>query len=220
MYDNQSEKERLVQLFTTYKSSVIVGCMLQFFQQFVGINTIMYYGPQIIIDLGIGGDVEGQEDEMVGTFYQIFFAATNSVGSCMALFLIEYYGRRSVMLKTLPFTCISLVVISFSIQRNDKLGSMLILSSIIVYLASFAIGMSSTIWAVTQEIFPIQLVGTAVSLANATGWICNFAVASVFLTSMETDGGKTFTFLFLALMVFCAFVFIYVFVPETAGKTI
>ena len=69
MYDNQSETEKYGQLFTTYKSSVMVGCMLQFFQQFVGINTIMYYGPQIIIELGLGGDVEGQEEEEVGMFY-------------------------------------------------------------------------------------------------------------------------------------------------------
>ena len=124
------------------------------------------------------------------------------------------------MLKSLPFSCISLVVISVSIQRDDKYGSIMILTSIIIYLASFAIGMSSTIWAVTQEIFPIQLTGVAVALANATGWFCNFAVASVFLTTMETEDGKTFTFLFLALMCLCAFVFIFVFVPETAGKTI
>ena len=58
------------------------------------------------------------------------------------------------------------------------------------------------------------------ALANATSWFCNFTVASCFLTTMETDSGKTFTFLFLALMVFSAFLFIYVFVPETAGKTI
>ena len=44
-----TEWQRYKQLFTTYKRCLVVGCGLQFFQQFIGINTIMYYGPEIII---------------------------------------------------------------------------------------------------------------------------------------------------------------------------
>jgi hypothetical protein len=109
----------------------------------------MYYGPQIIIDLGIGGSHEGQNDEEVGMFYNTFFAGTNSLGACIALGVIDNYGRRSTMLKTLPITCLTLVIISVSIQREDSIGSILILSSIILYLASYAIGFSATIWTVT-----------------------------------------------------------------------
>ena len=58
------------------------------------------------------------------------------------------------------------------------------------------------------------------SLATATNWLSNFAVASVFLTSMESDAGKVYTFGILACFALSAFVFIYFLVPETAGKKI
>lgn len=44
---------QLKQLLTTYRRCLLIGCTLQIFQQLVGINTVMYYGPQIIIDTGL-----------------------------------------------------------------------------------------------------------------------------------------------------------------------
>ena len=45
---NQGEMARMKLLFTNYFPCIFVGCGLQFFQQFVGINTVMYYGPSIL----------------------------------------------------------------------------------------------------------------------------------------------------------------------------
>lgn len=92
--------------------------------------------------------------------------------------------------------------------------------SLVLYLAFFSIGMSSTVWAVNSEIYPIHLIGTACALATATNWLSNFAVSSVFLTSMESDPGKVFTFDILAFFSMLAFIFVYFWVPETANKTI
>ena len=89
-----------------------------------------------------------------------------------------------------------------------------------MYLAFFSVGMSSTVWTVNSEIYPIHLVGTAVALATATNWIANFVVSSVFLTSMETDSGKVTTFVVLAFFALLAEIFVYLYVPETAGKTV
>ena len=94
------------------------------------------------------------------------------------------------------------------------------MSSIIAYLLFFSVGFSSTPWTINSEIFPIHLVGTGVALCTATNWLSNFAVSSVFLSSMETDAGKVYTFLILAGFALLAFIFVFLLVPETKGRSI
>lgn len=187
----------------------------------------MYYGPEIIIDSGI--TLDGVEDrEKSAIILNIPLAATNALGSIIALFLIDDLGRRYIMLRTLPLIFLTLCLISLAMylslysddEKTKSDGHILFFVSIILYLAFFSIGFSSTPWAVNSEIYPIHLVGTAVALATATNWLSNFVVASVFLTSMESEGGKVYTFLILAFFAVLAFIFIYFLLPETAGKKI
>lgn len=143
----------------------------------------------------------------------------------VAIFLIDDLGRRFIILRTLPGVFLSLCLVSYSMylslfsedQSNKNTGHILFMISIILYLIFFSIGFSSTPWAINSEIYPIHLIGTAVSLATATNWLSNFIVASIFLTSMETDPGKCYTFLILAFFALLAWIFVYFLVPETAG---
>lgn len=184
---------------------------------------MMYYGPQIIIDSGI--TIDGYDQEEMGILLNIPLAATNALGSVITIFVIDQLGRRYTMLRTLPFIFLTLCLISLSMYlslysddpETVRNGHILFITSIILYLAFFSIGMSSTVWTVNSEIYPIHLVGTAVSLATATNWLSNFAVSSIFLTLMESDGGKVYTFLILAGFALAAFIFIYCLLPETAG---
>ena len=87
-------------------------------------------------------------------------------------------------------------------------------------MAFFATGFGGTIWTVNSEIYPLHLIEQGVALATATNWLSNFCVSTVFLTSMETDEGKVYTFDILAGFAIFAWIFVYFLVPETAGKTI
>lgn len=205
----------------------MIGCSLQLFQQFVGINTVMYYGPEIIINTGI--EVEGYEDkEQLGIALNIPLAAVNAFGTLIAVFIIDKCGRRFVILTTLPFIFLSLLLVALAMQQSlfgedeetKNGGHVLFFISICSYLLFFSIGLSSTPWIINSEIYPIHLVGTAAALATATNWLANFIVASVFLSAMETDEGKVYTFLILALFSFIAFLFVCFCVPETAGKRV
>lgn len=183
----------------------------------------MYYGPEIIIDSGI--TLDGYDKEEMGILLNIPLAATNAIGSIITILIIDNLGRRYIMLRFLPLIFLSLLLIALAMYlslysedpNTETNGHILFFVSIILYLAFFSIGFSSTVWTVNSEIYPIHLVGTAVSLATATNWLSNFAVSSLFLTSMESDGGKVYTFLILAGFAAAAFIFIYFLLPETAN---
>lgn len=225
-YLEMSECARYAELFTTYRKCLFIGCSLQFFQQFVGINTVMYYGPEIIIESGI--TIDGEEKERMAIILNIPLALTNALGSLAAVFIIDGLGRRYLILRTLPGVFAALVSVAICMYviiyeddaESKSTARVFVILSLITYLAFFSAGLSSTVWAVNAEIYPIHLVGTAVALATATNWLSNFAVSSVFLTSMETDAGKVYTFGILAGFAVLAFIFVYCLVPETSGKRI
>jgi uncharacterized membrane protein YjfL (UPF0719 family) len=92
--------------------------------------------------------------------------------------------------------------------------------ALIVFLLAFGIGFSSTVWAVNSEIYPIHLTGTAMSLATATNFFGNFIVVALFLSLIESDEGKVYTWGIFAGFTLLAFLFVYFLLPETKGKKI
>ena len=80
--------------------------------------------------------------------------------------------------------------------------------------------MSSTVWTVNTEIFPIHLIGVANSIATSSNWISNFIVSSLFLTITSTDAGKVYAYLIIAAFASSAWLFIFFLLPETKGFTI
>ena len=91
---------------------------------------------------------------------------------------------------------------------------------LVLYLAAFSVSMSSSVWSVNTEIYPIHLVGTATSLATAMNWGANFIVSTFFLSIMATDTGKVLAFLLLGGFSIAAWLFVYYLLPETSGREI
>jgi len=164
----------------------------------------------------------------LGVILNIPLAVTQALGSLVATFVIDKLGRRYIMLRTLPGAAASMGIISVCMSQivysgdaeTVNVAQILFMVFLISFLAFYAVGYSSTPWAVQSEIFPIHLVGTGCALATATNWISNFAVSSIFLTVLESDAGKVYAFAILSFFGFSTFIFVYVMVPETAQKTI
>ena len=205
--------------------------MLQFFQQFVGINTVMYYGPNIILSTGIS--VDGIDEKTLSILLNIPLAAVNAIGSTVAVFIIDNMGRRYTMLRGLPGIFLSLILVSVaeylsnfchtegdSKSTAETFGNYLAMAGLVLYLGFFSVSMSSTVWSVNTEIYPIHLVGTASSLATATNWFSNFLVSTFFLVILKSDTGKVVAFLLLAGFTAAAWLFIYYLLPETNGRPI
>ena len=86
-----------------------------------------------------------------------------------------------------------------------------------LYLLSFAIDFQATPWIINSEIYPIHLAGTAEGVAAGTHWTFSFLVSTVFLSLIESDTGKVFTFIVFSLFAAGLTVFVYHKLPETAG---
>ena len=129
------------------------------------------------------------------------------------------------MLRTLPISMVGWLIVAagmfFTLNPDtEQLGAIISFCGIIIFLITFAIGMSSTPWTVNTEIYPLHVVGTATTLSTTTNWVSNFAVASVFLLMLDTDTGKVIAFLLLAFFCGAAWISIYSYLPETANKPI
>ena len=85
----------------------------------------------------------------------------------------------------------------------------------------FAVGMSATPWAISSEIYPLHVIGTAMSLGATMNWVANALVAEVFKLVSEVSLTAT-VMLYIAMggIAVGTYIFVYKLVPETSGKPI
>lgn len=100
-----SEMERLKSLCTTYSRCLVIGCGIQAFQQLIGINTAMYYGPDIMQQAGIKiPSLSEKESSLVLNIPLSFF---NAIGTILSIFFIDRLGRRYLILRTTPLIALT-----------------------------------------------------------------------------------------------------------------
>ena len=198
--------------------------MLQVWQQLCGINTALYYGPNIIEDAGFGGGGSGVEHDREVLLYSLPLSGINFVATIATLFVIDKLGRRYIMLRSLPFIAIFmwLLALSFGLIHMAEVSwaRWMALFSLCLYLAAFAIGMGSTPWTVNAEIYPLPLRATANAFATTANWLSNYAVTAVFLTAVGSPLGTVLTYAIIGCFAMAAWVFIYFLLPETKGKSL
>jgi MFS family permease len=148
-----------------------------FFQQFVGINTVIYYAPTIFIIAGFAGA-------------KAAIAATVSVGvlnvvtTVLSMFLIDKIGRRKLYFFGLIGMCISLLALGMFFLFKDSLGDSLkfiIVGSVLVYVFFFAISLGPLGWLIISEIFPLKVRGLGMSMGSLSNWFFNAIVTFTFL---------------------------------------
>ncbi|QIV94553.1 sugar porter family MFS transporter [Allofrancisella frigidaquae] len=190
-----------------------IGLALGIFQQFFGINTVMYYGPYIMSNIGF----EGAETKMLMT---LALGLVNFIATIVTIIFIDRLGRRRFLLIGSAMAAVSLFSMIY-LLNDDSSGTTAILALIclLIYVVGYCISVGSLFWLIISEIFPLNVRGSAMSFVASIQWLANFVVAATFLTIL-TALGVSFTFGMYACIATLAFVITYFFVPETKGVSL
>jgi hypothetical protein len=114
---------------------LFIGLRLAVFQQFVGINTVIYYAPTILADTGLTNSSS--------ITYAVFVAITNVVFTIWAMLLLDKVGRRTLLLTGIAglFTALLILAAYFWSPTLQQNALYLALGVLLLHVASFAIGL-------------------------------------------------------------------------------
>jgi SP family xylose:H+ symportor-like MFS transporter len=212
--DSVSTSERAPMLAFGLKI-VLIGMLVSAFQQFVGINVVLYYAPEIFKNMGASTDSALLQTIIVG--------AVNLIFTVVAINTVDKWGRRPLQILgaiVMAFSMISLAIL-FQIQ---SLG-IVALIAMLVYIAGFAMSWGPVTWVILSEIFPNSIRSKAMALAVATQWIANYIVSFTFpildnhpLLVEHFNHGFAY-WIYGSMSILAAF-FIWKWVPETKEKSL
>jgi sugar porter (SP) family MFS transporter len=189
--------------------AMIAGITLAILSQFTGINAIIYYGPRILEEAGL------KLSEALGG--QVIIGFVNVAATAFAIWKIDNYGRKKLMLFGVSGMAVSLLIIGVLFLLKMTSG-VIVLVFILSYCASFSIGVGPVVWVLLSEIYPTNMRGRAMSIATLTLWIATATIGQLVPWMLEnvTPAGTFFVF-----ALFCIPVpFILKRVPETKGMSL
>ncbi len=190
-----------------FKYPLTIGILLGVFQQFFGINSIMYYGPIIFEEMGMGL----YKQQLIAT---MMMGGTNFIGTLIAVCLIDSVGRRKLLLIGSMISTISLLTLGLLIQM--KISIFLSLVVMMLYIFGYCISVGSLFWLVISEIFPSSIRGFSMGIATGCQWLSNFLNSSIFLSAVNILSLQGVFLGYASVCVLC-FLFVHAFIPETKG---
>jgi sugar porter (SP) family MFS transporter len=210
----QEGRVRIRQLFDRgLRPILLVGVALAVFQQFVGVNTVIYFSPTILTYTGLHADSAITDALSVGI--------TNVVFTLLAVLLLDRVGRRVLLLAGTVGLTVALVLLGlfFQFPAWQHQAPWLALASLVLFIASFAIGLGPVFWLMISEIFPLSMRSRAMAVSTAANWIANFLVSYFFLQLIGA-AGRPATFWIYAGLGVLAVGFFALRVPETRNRSL
>jgi len=192
----------------------IVGMLLVFFQNFVGLNTIIYYAPTLLTNIGFG--------ESGAILANVGIGAINMLVTIGALSLIDLLGRKPLLLAgaiEMTLGMVLLAVVNLLGQHGGTLLMGVTLLGIAIFIASFAVSWGPVPWVMLPAIFWLHIRAGAVGVCVIFIWLFNLIVALAFPSLLSALGAGP-NFLFFAVMTALAFLFVKKLVPETKGRSL
>ncbi|MGL5416358.1 MAG: sugar porter family MFS transporter [Clostridium sp.] len=203
------------ELFRIAKPALIAAIGIMLFQQLVGINSVIYYLPQVFIK-----GFHFSADSAI--WISVGIGIVNFLSTIIATIIMDKFPRKKLLIWGALVMGISLgilCVINYTI--NIQTAAVFTIVLIAIYIFGFAVSWGPIAWVLIGEIFPLSVRGIGSSFGSAANWLGNFIVTQFFLVILvlfhNNVGGP---FGIFAIFSFLAIPFVMHFVPETHGKSL
>jgi len=193
-----------------FRRAVIVGVVLASIQSFSGIDTIVFYAPEVLTRAGYPSA-------------KAAILATVGIGVMMVLitavsmFLVDWLGRRALLLISTGGMGGTLALVGAAFHSHAT--GIAVFYELMVAVAFFGVGLGPVVWLLISEIYPTKIRGAAMSLATLSVWAADWLITGTFLSLVRwaSPAGAYWIYAFICVLS-CAFC--YAFVPETKGKSL
>ena len=199
------------------RPALIVAIGLAVFQQFIGINTIIYYAPTTLTSVGFAPDS--------AIYLNLIIGVLNVAMTVVAIRIIDRVGRKPMLLFGLVGMVLSLAILGLASEvlatPNSPGDPAAIVTFICLagFIVSFAATWGPVVWVMLPEVLPLRVRGTALGVAVCLHWFANFLVSQSFPIMLDKWGSGP-VFLGYAAVGVLAFVFVKALVPETKGRSL
>jgi len=194
--------------------------MLMFFQEFSGINCILFYSAYIFEWAGIGINVSVHSTNESA----LFVSCTLFIFTVISCFLVDRFGRRKLLLFGSVLMSLALIgdgIYSYMFDATNPLkwASKFALFNTLLFIAAFSIGWGPLPWLLMSELFPMKTRGVATAIVTCANWLFVFVttLSYCFIVAKATQAGAFWIF---AGIIVAGFFFVLFFVPETNGRSL
>ncbi|KAI7867718.1 general substrate transporter [Spinellus fusiger] len=196
---------------------LFIACILQFFQQFVGVNALIYYAPKIFQSVGLtGSSVSLLATGVVGILNFVFTIPT--------VLYLDKFGRKPMLLVSSVGLTLSMLIVAVlsGIYEDDWPGhsaaGWAAVVFVYIFIINFAYAWGPIAWVIPSEIFPLRTRAKAMSISTSANWMCNFIIGLI--TPPMLVDIKFGTYIFFCVFCVLSLLFVFLFVPETKGKSL
>jgi major inositol transporter-like SP family MFS transporter len=192
---------------------MLIGLGIAVVQQITGVNSIMYYGTQILKDSGFSSNG--------ALIANIANGAISVVATFVGIWLLSRLDRRPMLTIGLCGTTSALLLIGvFSmVLPSGTPRAFVILTLTVTFLAFQQGAISPVTWLMLSEIFPLKLRGFGMGVAGFLLWMVNFSIGLLFPVLISALSISTTFFIFFALGL-GAITFVRAALPETRGRSL
>jgi len=193
-----------------YLKLVLIGIAVGMFNQFTGINIIMYYATDIFRSAGFStGSAIGQT---------VIIGCTNLIFTIVAMTIIDKIGRKKLLLTGAVGMAVFLGFFSYAFISGN-IGGYLLLVMLIGFIGFFAASQGAVIWVLLSEMFPNNIRARGSAIGSFSHWFFN-AVLTFLFPVIAASIGTGYVFMFYTVATLVSFFFFRRFLFETKGRSL